>query len=288
MSKITIEELDEVRDFRITHIDESGSLIRFKFKGEKYKLEQIDFYEKDSSLLSDIVLSKYNKDTNSYDVIDRKDTYEDMSSKILDISARRKLHVTCGKTNKNKHQYSRLYNITYTNIDRIYLLKYLTDIDIVDGFFEDIVKLNRKEHLEFCERIQKIKAEIQELEQQRKALETSSIRMGPSNHGSKIYSNKIKAEVSDRNIDKAYKTGDYIKKYNAKIGDTHPEYGGVLTDLRGLKYGTTFNCKNGDWFGVIICNDHGDKTVAVINPFDSIQKENLITEENCCLYIELN
>lgn len=280
MSKITIKELDEVRDFRITHIDESGSIIRFKFKGEKYQLEQFDFYEKGSNLLSHIVLSKYNKDTNSYDVIDRKDTYEDMSSKILDIS--------CNKTKKSKRRYSKLYNITYTNIDRIYLLKYLTDIGIVDGFFEDVVKLNRKEHCEFCEKIQRIKDEIQELEAQRKALEMSSLRMGPSNHGSKIYSDKIKAKVSDRNIDKAYKTGDYIKKYNAKIGDTHPEYGGVLTDLRGLKYGTTFSCKNGDWFGVIICNDHGDKTVAVINPFDSVQKENLITEENCCLYIELN
>lgn len=274
MSKVTINELDEVRDFRITHIDKSGLIIRFKFKGEKYQLEQFDFYEKDSNLLSDIVLSKYNKDTNSYDEIDRKATYEDMSTKIIDISVR--------------HKYPKLHNVTYTNIDRVYLLKYLTDIDIVDGFFEDIVKLNKKEHYEFCERMRKIKAEIRELEAQRKSLETSSLRMGPSNHGSKIYSNKIKAKVSDRNIDKAYKTGDYIKKYNAKIGDTHPKYGGILTDIRGLRYGTTFTCKNGDWFGVIICNDHGDKTVAVINPFDSVQKENLITEENCCLYIELN
>lgn len=299
MSKITLKNFDEIKDFKITFIDISGMLLRFKFKGEKYQLEQIDYFVKDNYLASDILLSRYNKDKNTYDQIDIKATHEDMKDMLLDVSTKRKPCLVSNVPSKYKRrilycrraedsiQYSKLYNITYTNIDRIYLLKHLTDIDIIGGVFEDLIKLNRQEQFKFDEKIQKLKSEIGELEAKRRELESSSSRMGPSNHGSKIYTSDIKIKISDRDLDKAYKTGDYIEKYNAKIGDTHPEYGGVLTDLRGLKYGTVFRCTNGDWYGLISCNSHGNKTVGVIDLFDDTHKENLVTEENCCLYVEL-
>lgn len=72
----------------------------------------------------------------------------------------------------------------------------------------------------------------------------------------------------------------WCEEYKDFYGNSHPEYGGVLTDLRTLPVGTEFYVANGAWCGKTLSDNrilmHGSKADAIV----------ALTDEHHSLYIE--
>jgi hypothetical protein len=73
--------------------------------------------------------------------------------------------------------------------------------------------------------------------------------------------------------------GDKIwcEEYNDYYGNSHPNYGGVLTDLRTLPVGTEFFVANGYWSGKILSDNQmlvycptGDFIVKLTDEYHSL------------------
>ena len=72
----------------------------------------------------------------------------------------------------------------------------------------------------------------------------------------------------------------WCEEYKDYYGNSHPEYGGILTDLRTLPVGTEFYVANGAWYGETLPDNcilmHGLKADAIVE----------LTDKNHSLYIE--
>lgn len=72
----------------------------------------------------------------------------------------------------------------------------------------------------------------------------------------------------------------WCEEYKDFYGNSDPNYGGILTDLRTLPVGTEFYVANGAWYGKTLPDNcilvHGPKT-------DNIVK---LTDKHHSLYIE--
>ena len=62
----------------------------------------------------------------------------------------------------------------------------------------------------------------------------------------------------------------WCEEYQDYYGNSHPEYGGILTDLRTLPVGTEFYVANGAWYGealsstqILVHSPFGDKICAL-------------------------
>lgn len=175
-------------------------------------------------------------------------------------------------------------NITYSNIDKEFFIKQLTLQGLIVGMYLAEYESNEIEKEEIRRSIKKLQYEIQEFNT--KLINIDKNYLKTNNHGSKQYTNKLKEEISERV--KGANEGTYCKEYNAYYGDIHPLYGGVLTDLFNLKCGTVFQCTNGNWYGLISADEHGDKAVIPLKGFKD-KEETIIklTSKNHSLYIKL-
>ena len=160
-------------------------------------------------------------------------------------------------------------NITYSNIDREYFVKKLVELGFSTGLFES-------EYVGKEAEINKLKLKIKELEAQ--IIDVNKRWNNTSGHGSKCYGVELKKKVADRVV--GAKDGDYCEQYNDYYGNSHPEYGGTLTDLFSLPVGTHFYVCNGLYFAAIGVNEHGDKIVI------TDVGERVITNDHHSLYIE--
>jgi hypothetical protein len=72
----------------------------------------------------------------------------------------------------------------------------------------------------------------------------------------------------------------WCEEYKDFYGNSDPNYGGVLTDLRTLPVGTEFYVTNGAWYGEILSDNriliHGLKTDGIVE----------LTDNHHSLYIE--
>lgn len=258
MNKLMIEN---EKDFRIVKYIKKNNILRFKYSNEKYQLR----VESVPNTLTTLyyTLDKYNPSINGYTnlCVGEFTTYY-LSDLLIDVS----------KHNKSD-------NITYTNIDKVYLIKMLTFMGLVGGKYDKARQITLEQQADIDGRIKKLEEQISNLETAKEAVFKKYF--STTGHGSKLSPHVIKAEMSDRNIGKGYKKGDYIEQYDACIGDKG--YGGVLTDLRELPCGTCFLCCNGNWYGSIGYNNKGNKTVDILETKNSVE----LSDSYCCLYIEL-
>ncbi len=72
----------------------------------------------------------------------------------------------------------------------------------------------------------------------------------------------------------------WCEEYQDYYGNSDPEYGGVLTDLRTLDVGTKFHVANGWWEGEKLAGDY----ILVHAPTGDIRVE--LTEEYHSLYLQ--
>ena len=72
----------------------------------------------------------------------------------------------------------------------------------------------------------------------------------------------------------------WCEEYKDFYGNSHPEYGGILTDLCTLPVGTEFYVANGAWYGKTLPDNyiliHGPKMDDVVQ----------LTDKHHSLYIE--
>lgn len=142
-------------------------------------------------------------------------------------------------------------NLVYTNIDREYFVKKMVELGFTKGLFEKEYENKQNQEL-------KIKEEITRLNI--KLLDASKNWEKTRGHGSKCYKSNIKTKVADR-ITPA-KNGEWCEQYNDYYGNTHPRYGGTLTDLFGLPVGYSFYVTNGCYDATIVVDEHGDKCIS--------------------------
>ena len=71
----------------------------------------------------------------------------------------------------------------------------------------------------------------------------------------------------------------WCEEYNDYYGNSHPEYGGILTDLRKLPVGTNFFVANGWWEGEIL----SDNRILVHAPSDDLIVK--LTDKYHALYL---
>lgn len=161
-------------------------------------------------------------------------------------------------------------NITYSNVNKEFFVKRLQHHGISTCYAMEYEKMNNESDY--------IKAKIESLQ---RTLESVQVKFYNESGHARVYEDSIKIKVSERVQKDAHKKGEWCKEYNDTYGSVHKEYLGVLTDLRSLPYNTRFECTNGNWSGVISCNNHGDKTVV------TFKGETVLTEEHCSAYIEL-
>lgn len=168
-------------------------------------------------------------------------------------------------------------NIVYSNIDRNYFVLKLLDLGFSEGYLEE-------RHSRFNDKLNNIESEMRslniklcELIKQRKEL------LDDKDNISYCASKRANAEVIKRRLAERVKgkqVGEWCEKYNCYYGETHEEYGGVLTDLNNLPVGTRFTACNGDWVDLIGYDSHGNK--CVITDVNCIK----LTKDNSSLFIE--
>lgn len=259
MNKLSIA--DE-KSFRVTRYIKN-KCIRFKYDNKKYQITVENIPDGITSCI--LSLDEYNESKNTYESTGIKSyTKYCIDSLVIDVS----------KHNNND-------NITYTNIDKVYMIKILTHIGLLDGKYNELCEINRKQQDELDKKIKSLENEIEQLKKNKEAIYNKYFN--PTGHGSKLSEHDIKKVVSDRKLGTGYKKGDFVEQYKAKIGDTHIVYGGELTDLRNLPYGTAFECCNGNWIGYIGYNNKGNKVVIIPNAETEVE----LSESYCCLYINI-
>lgn len=229
--------------------------VMFKYSGKEYLIIKDD---SDDSCISLYERQKVAQDRYVLHHIKSVYTSYFPGDLIRDISVRKPTHTV------------------YSNVDRQYFVKRLAELDMVDGPYIQEFKKIREIERELNSKIRSIQNEISELYKEwRNTL----------NKGSKIIGDRLKIQASER-VQSA-KDGDWCKEYSAEYGSVHPEYGGVLTDLYSLPFGSCFFCTNGNWYGYIGCDKHGDKTVFTDN--ENVEPVKLTSDKHS-LYIrrELN
>lgn len=185
----------------------------------------------------------------------------------------------------SKHKMS---SLTYYNIDKLHMIRVMED----KGLLVDKTPSSRGYHA----KVDKIQSNIEKLQKELNELSLGLLtetdkHLKPTGHGSKCYGKEVKIKASERFIKEAHKIGEVCQKYTdmmykeVKYGDVDKLTGGVLTDLRSLPYGTYFRCTNGNWIGIIGCDNKGNKTVINEKIIETDGK--VITEDNHALYIEV-
>lgn len=98
---------DDIRGLKITKVSQDKNLVRFKLKGLKFQLDQEVW---------GIVLSLYNSSMNEYERYCHVNTNRLLKDIVYDRS----------KNNQSDRA-------TYTNIDKLYLMKVLTEVGMFKG-----------------------------------------------------------------------------------------------------------------------------------------------------------
>lgn len=181
---------------------------------------------------------------------------------------------------------NRMSSPTYSNIDKLHMIRVMASKGLLidstpssKGYYDKINNLQSN--------IDKLHKELNELSIE--LMTENNKYLEPTGHGSKCYNKEVKIKASERLLEKAHKIGEVCKSYSnmmhkvIRYGDVDKLTGGVLTDLRSLSYGTYFRCTNGNWEGIIGCNQHGNKTV--IHEMAEEPHGIEITEDNHALYI---
>lgn len=150
-------------------------------------------------------------------------------------------------------------NLVYANIDREYFVKKLVELGFTKGLFEKEYENKQNQELKIKEEIARLNTRL---------LDFAKNWEKTRGHGSKCYTSSLKAKVADR-ITPA-KDGDWCEEYNDYYGNTHPKYGGTLTDLFGLPVGCSFYVTNGCYDAIIEVDEHGDKCVSTCCTCDKL------------------
>lgn len=160
-------------------------------------------------------------------------------------------------------------SIVYSNIDREYFVKKLLELGFSSGIFEDAYNRN-------TEQIKTLREQIEQLNRKISGLKDNwNLTSG---HGSKCYGINVKCKAADRI--KPAKDGEWCEQYNDYYGNTHPEYGGILTNLFRLPVGYNFYVTNGCYDATIVVNEHGDK--CILAAYTCVK----LTKEHHSLYIK--
>lgn len=223
-SKIKLEDLRELRITKVTSFK-----IYFRYKDDYYML--LD--ESDDDTCISLYKRLWVRDNRlQLEIVNSAISSMGMEQFIKDISKKRPAH------------------LVYSNIDREFFVKRLVELGFVSGKYDE-------QYREVIDKAEIIGDEIRKLKNQvsdiyKEWRDTPGI-------GSKQYGIELKTKIADRV--KGAKAGEWCEEYNAYYGDTHPEYGGVLTDLFSLHVGDLFTVANGWYDAYIGVTKHGDKCV---------------------------
>ena len=236
MEKIKITDLTKLKFTKVTDWK-----VYFDYEGQRYMIIE------DSD--EDAHLSLYKRDIDNGKVtltwLNGKVTTLRIKSIIKDISKRRTT------------------SIVYTNIDREHFVKKLVELEFSSGIFENEYNRNK-------EQIKILREQIEQLN--KRASELQNEWNITSGHGSKCYGIDVKYNVANRVA--PAKNGEWCEQYNDYYGNTHPRYGGTLTDLFNLPVGKKFYIANGCYDATIIVDEHGDKCVLTCCTCFKLTKEN--------------
>lgn len=223
MEKIKIKDLTKLKITKIT-----SWKVYFDYEEQHYML--IDDSDEDAHL------SLYKRDIDNGKVnltwMNGKVTTLRIRSIIKDISKRRPT------------------STVYANIDREHFVKKLLELEFSSGIFEDVYNRNKEQINVLRKQIAQLNKRVYELQNEWE--ETSG-------HGSKCYGIDVKYNVANR-VTPA-KNGEWCEQYNDYYGNTHPRYGGALTDLFSLPVGCNFYVTNGCYYATIVVDEHGDKCI---------------------------
>lgn len=246
MYKIEIKDLNKLRFKRVKPWS-----IKFVYADETFLIHLCDCPEEDNTL--ELYAVEHNEVGNSkLELLNANITTKTPMDFIKDIS-----NPFCHKK-----------TITYSNIDKQYFVKKLVEIGWCKCAYNT-------EYQDYIEEVEWLKSEIKILE--------NKIELARKNweqtdgHGSKTNSldRQFKIKACERIKGAKDKTVCKQAGYTQyRYGDIHPEYGGVLTDLFNLTYGTEFYCTNGNYNAVIGFDDHGDKCVITPNGAVKLTKLN--------------
>lgn len=241
MLKLEITDLTKLRITKVTDYK-----VYFDYEGERYFLL--------STFDEECHLSLYKRDIDNNKIrvtfINSRVTSTKIYELVKDISKKRPAHPV------------------YSNIDREYFVKKLVQLDMVSGLYQN-------EYKDIQHKIYSIRNEIAALQRKIQSMEHNWMKT--SNHGSKCYDHSIKYTAAER-ISGA-QAGDWCKEYNDHYGSTHPEYGGILTDLFSLPVGTEFYVTNGLYKAEICVDEHGDKCILTRQSCEKL------TDDHHSLYI---
>lgn len=151
----------------------------------------------------------------------------------------------------------------YSNIDREYFVKKLVELGFSSGIFEDEYKRSTEQMRVYREQIEMLNKKIQGVQ------DSWNLTSG---HGSKCYGIDVKRKAADRI--KPAKDGEWCEQYNDYYGNTHPKYGGVLTDLFSLPVDCSFYVTNGCYDATITVDEHGDKCIMTDRSCVKLTKSN--------------
>jgi len=246
LEKINITDIDKLHITRVKFLK-----IHFTYDGIKYML--IEDGEEDAHI--SLYKRVYTDDNRLKNVhINGKITLMHTYSFIKDVS-------------KSKPR-----NTTYACIDKQYFVKKLVELGFAYGIYEE-------SYNEYKQKVDEINELIQKLQDEKNQLKDKWEKT--SGHGSKTDSIAHKFKIRACERVKGAKDGDWCKRFKTPYGSTSKEYGGTLTDLFNLPYGTYFHVENGGYDACISYDGCGNKTI--ITPESEVK----LTKENCSAYITL-
>lgn len=227
MGKLNITSLDKLQ---ITKV--KPWCINFKYDNTKY------FLRSDSD--EDCVMQLYRREPAGKD----KYTNTLMSSVISCISLNSLI-----KSVGNKN------TLVYSQIDKEYFVKKLTELGLVEGIYDD-------KYQRYIKSREDIENQITEL--RKKQYELTKYWNKTEGRGSKTSSLEHQFKVKACERKQGAKDDEWCEEYKDNYGNTHPEYGGILTDLYNLTYGTVIYVTNGDYSAMIAYDKHGDKALYIV------------------------
>ena len=245
MGKLNITSLDKLQ---ITKV--KPWCINFNYDNKKY------FLRTDSD--EDCVMQLYRREPAGKDVYTNTLMYSIIS---------------CVSSNSLIKSVSTKSNLVYSQIDKEYFVKKLTEVGLVDSMYSDKYK-------RYINSRQSIEAQIDEL--RKKQQELDKYWNKTEGKGSKTASLEHNFKVKACERVKGAQNGDWCEEYKAVYGSTHPEYGGVLTDMYNLPYGTYVFVTNGQYDAYITYDKHGDKALCIVAT-DSVVT---LTKERHSAYIK--
>lgn len=224
--KINITDIDKLK---ITKV--KTYVINFTYDNVKYFIKDDSEEDAHISLYRRVPTGEF---TFKNEHINGKITCMSLSQFIKDISK------------KNPH------TLTYSNLDKEHFVKKLVSLGFSSGLFTN-------EYNQFSDKLKKLEDAKKEIDKQISSLKQEWNMT--HNHGSKTCSKQHKLKLCACERVKGSKDGDYSKHFKAHYGSTHSLYGGVLTDLFNLKYGTIIHVENGNYYATIGYNEKGNKTI---------------------------